>query len=265
MVDQSLLTFKYEDKRLVSSEDHYLEVNQRIRQKEKGPFIICVDTSESMYGRPEQIAKVLCLGILKMASREKRRAYLINFFDRHKKLWIFTTLPIRLMLWQNSSRCRFMAVPIFPSRCTKPFASSKPMITATLMCWSFLIFIMYRVDKEVLKEVRFYQQNHNVQFHSLTLSNDPSTQILEYFDTTWIYDPQRKGVIRELTKSLVKKHLRKILNWPFIHKSVFGFFIRAANGQNSPPTSLRKYSCSAATLRFSRLVGANFDSFSPAN
>jgi hypothetical protein len=31
------------------------------------------------------------------------------------------------------------------------------------------------------------------------------------------------------------------------------------------PTSLRKYSCSAATLRFSRLAGANFDSFSLAN
>ena len=73
------MTFKYEDKKLISSEDHYMEINQKINQKEKGPFIICVDTSESMHDRPELIAKVLCFAILKMAMNQTRKAYLINF------------------------------------------------------------------------------------------------------------------------------------------------------------------------------------------
>jgi len=203
MVDQSLLTFKYEDKRLVSSEDHYLEVNQRIRQKEKGPFIICVDTSESMYGRPEQIAKVLCLGILKMASREKRRAYLINFSIGIKTLDLYDIAnsidALAKFLKMSFYGGTDISLPLYEAirqLKTNDYRDADVLVISD--------FIMYRVDKEVLKEVRFYQQNHNVQFHSLTLSNDPSTQILEYFDTNWIYDPQRKGVIRELTKSLVK-------------------------------------------------------------
>ena len=52
--DKNLLTFRYEDRKLVQSEDHYMEINQRINQKEKVRFIVCVDTSESMTGRPSR-------------------------------------------------------------------------------------------------------------------------------------------------------------------------------------------------------------------
>ncbi|MEL6945487.1 MAG: hypothetical protein AAFO82_22770, partial [Bacteroidota bacterium] len=87
--DKGLLTFRYEDRRLVKSKDNIMEIHQKVRQKEKGPFIICVDTSESMTGRPEQIAKVLCLGILKMAISDNRRAYLINFSTGIKTLDLY--------------------------------------------------------------------------------------------------------------------------------------------------------------------------------
>ena len=50
--EKQLMTFRYEDRKLIQSEDKFTEVNQRVKQKEKGPFIVCVDTSESMTGRP---------------------------------------------------------------------------------------------------------------------------------------------------------------------------------------------------------------------
>lgn len=77
--DKSLQTFQYQDKQLITSEDQFTETNLRTKLKEKGPFIICVDTSDSMHGTPEHIAKVLCFAILKMAAKDNRRAYLINF------------------------------------------------------------------------------------------------------------------------------------------------------------------------------------------
>ena len=73
--DKKLLTFRYEDRKLIKSEDHFTEINQRINQKEKGPFIICIDTSESMEGRPEQIAKVLTLGLSLIHISEPTRPY----------------------------------------------------------------------------------------------------------------------------------------------------------------------------------------------
>lgn len=77
--EKNLLVKGFEDKVTVNSSRILYEVNQKVKLKEKGPFIVCVDTSGSMEGKPEQIAKVLCFAILKMASKENRRAFLINF------------------------------------------------------------------------------------------------------------------------------------------------------------------------------------------
>ena len=56
-IDKTLLTLQYEDKRLVKSEHQFTEVHQKVRRKEKGPFKLCVDTSMSMEGKPEEIAR----------------------------------------------------------------------------------------------------------------------------------------------------------------------------------------------------------------
>jgi uncharacterized protein with von Willebrand factor type A (vWA) domain len=199
--EKNLMTFRYEDQKLVKSEDKFVEVAQRIKMKEKGPFIICMDTSESMMGRPEQIAKVLCLGILKMAIRENRRAYLINFsigietFDLYNiansideianflRMSFHGGTDISLPLYEALNQLR-----------THDYQDADILVVSD--------FIMYRVDKEVLRDVKYFQQNKSTQFHSLTLSDDPNSKILEHFDTNWVYDPKKKGIIKELTKGL---------------------------------------------------------------
>ncbi len=46
---------------------------------EKGPLLICLDTSASMHGEPERLAKALCLEVLRLANRERRQALLFAF------------------------------------------------------------------------------------------------------------------------------------------------------------------------------------------
>lgn len=199
--DKRLLTFQYEDRRLQQSEDKYVEINQKVRQKEKGPFILCVDTSESMEGRPEQIAKVLCLGILKMAARDNRRAFLINFsagvktydlYDiansideiaRFLRMSFHGGTDISLALYEALRQLR-----------QHDYQEADVLVVSD--------FIMYRVDEETLNQVRGAQHNRGTQFHSLTLSNRPNKKILEVFDSNWIYDPEKKGVVRELRRNL---------------------------------------------------------------
>lgn len=48
----------------------------------KGPIIVGVDTSGSMYGQPEKVAKALVVELVKMARREHRSCYLITFSVR---------------------------------------------------------------------------------------------------------------------------------------------------------------------------------------
>ncbi len=45
----------------------------------KGPIILCVDTSASMHGEPERIAKAVCLEVLRLANQSGRRCYLYAF------------------------------------------------------------------------------------------------------------------------------------------------------------------------------------------
>lgn len=52
---------------------------QKKREKNEGAIIICVDTSGSMRGKPEYIAKALTLYLATKASTQKRARYLINF------------------------------------------------------------------------------------------------------------------------------------------------------------------------------------------
>lgn len=199
--DNGLLTFKYEDRKLVSSKDNIMEVYQRVRQKEKGPFIICVDTSESMEGRPELIAKVLCLGILKIAIRENRRAYLINFSIGIK------TIDLLDIANSLESVASFLKMSFYGGtdaslalyEALRQLKNNDYEDADVLMISDF---IMYKIDTDILAEIAHFQQNKNTEFHSLSLSKEANADILQRFDTNWVYNPKEKGIIRELTRGL---------------------------------------------------------------
>ncbi|WP_235895376.1 vWA domain-containing protein, partial [Helicobacter mehlei] len=90
-----LFYLKFTEKRLFCFEkqgyiDHHLEGIEEVeveiekeqeKEGEKGPIIICVDTSGSMSGDPELIVKALTLFLSVHAKREKRACYLINFSE----------------------------------------------------------------------------------------------------------------------------------------------------------------------------------------
>ena len=52
---------------------------QKSKDKNKGAIILCVDTSGSMSGEPEMVAKALTLFVASRARRKNRACYLINF------------------------------------------------------------------------------------------------------------------------------------------------------------------------------------------
>lgn len=199
--DKQLLTFRYEDRKLVKSEDHYLEVNQRVNQKEKGPFIICVDTSESMQGQPEQIAKVLTLGILKMAMHQNRKAYLINFSIG------IQTLDLHDIANSIDSIAAFLQMSFYggTDATLALYEALRQLKSNDYQDADILLvsdFIMHKLDDELLQQISHFQQNKGTQFHCLTLSDQANPQIIRYFDTNWLYDPHEKGIIRSLTQGL---------------------------------------------------------------
>ena len=84
-----LFSLKFIEKRLMSFEKmgyasetktKTLEKEKIVEKKDKkGPVIVCVDTSGSMAGEPENIAKALTLCLASMAHKQDRACYMINF------------------------------------------------------------------------------------------------------------------------------------------------------------------------------------------
>ena len=77
--EKKLQTFEFQSHFLDTTESTEKDKRQKAKESDKGPFVICVDTSGSMHGTPEYVAKVLCFAILKIAIEDKRKCYLISF------------------------------------------------------------------------------------------------------------------------------------------------------------------------------------------
>ncbi len=77
--EKKLQTFEYQAKVLSFKEEEFQDKRQKEKEEAQGPFIICVDTSGSMHGTPETVAKTLCFAILKIAIRDNRKCYLFHF------------------------------------------------------------------------------------------------------------------------------------------------------------------------------------------
>ncbi len=199
--ERSLQTFQYQDKQLVQSEDQFTRVHQRTKLKEKGPFIICVDTSDSMSGEAERIAKVICFAILRMAAQENRRAFLINFSTGIKTIDLYDIgqsldqiVGFLRMSFHGGTDITLALHEVLRQLQSDHYRDADVLIVSD--------FIMYRIEDDILKRVKFHQQNNGTQFHSLTLHKDPNAEVIEQFDTNWIYNPKHKGIVQELSGDL---------------------------------------------------------------
>ena len=198
--ERQLLTFRYDDRKLVTSTDHETEVYNRVREKERGPFILCVDTSESMSGRPEQVAKVLALGILKMAGRVKRRAYLINFSTGIQTLDLHDVArsleDIAGFLRMSFRGGTDISLPLY--ECFRQLRGDDYRDADVLVISDF---IMYKLDADIVNDMRHFQHNKATEFHALVLGEHANEEIVGAFDTTWQYDGG--GVVKRLARELL--------------------------------------------------------------
>lgn len=80
--EHALLTYLTEGKETRIHETEVWEETLKTKETprpERGPIIVCLDTSGSMHGVPETVAKALTLEAMRVAHQEKRRCYLYAF------------------------------------------------------------------------------------------------------------------------------------------------------------------------------------------
>jgi len=206
----TLLGNQYADKELINSSDTLIETRQKTKLKEKGPFIVCVDTSGSMEGEPERIAKALCFGILKMAQQEQREAYLINFSTGIKTIDL-TNLGSSLESLAKFLTLSFRGgtdITLALAECINKLNTNNYKEADVLVISDF---IMYKIEDDIELQIKQHQNNKDSKFHALILSDSPTDEALAIFDNFWVYDPFTKKIMQQLYKNVKKINTNNLI------------------------------------------------------
>jgi uncharacterized protein with von Willebrand factor type A (vWA) domain len=191
-VESQLMCFELEGTAPLSHPQEE-EVMEQIRVEDKpGPMIICVDTSGSMAGSPELIAKAISLYLASRAKTQHRECLLINFSTAIETLELSGTLGLNQLI-------------TFLGRSFRGGTDIAPALHHAIQNMNdhayrkadvLLVsdFVMRTLPTELTQSIQAAQKNKN-KFYSLSIGNLSSNhRITTHFDGQWIYNPATTSI-----------------------------------------------------------------------
>lgn len=160
-----------------------------------GPIIICVDTSGSMSGAPENIAKALTLSLSSRAVSQKRKCYLINFSTSIETLDLTPPKGINDLL-------DFLKMSFHGGTDVAPalYEGVRMMLKDDYKKADLLVisdFVLYGLSPDIVSLCKEQKQEEN-RFFALSIGSFGTQRIAEgVFDQSWTYSPQ-SGSISEI-------------------------------------------------------------------
>ncbi|WP_323902895.1 ATPase RavA stimulator ViaA [Aeromonas caviae] len=156
----------------------------------RGPFIVCVDTSGSMGGYPEECAKALFLALLKGAMEEKRGCYLMLFSTEVATLEITADTGL-----EKAERFLSMSfhggtdlVPCLEQALTQleqpAFAKADVLVISDFIAQNLPHPLLERMNRRRAQQTRF---------HAVAMSRHAKAAILRVFDNSWLLDCGLRG------------------------------------------------------------------------
>jgi len=198
--EKKLQTFEYQTKILSWEEEERKSKRQKEKEEKKGPFIICVDTSGSMHGTPETVAKTLCFTLLKMAVRDNRKCYLISFSTG------IATLNLTDLKNNLEKLIEFLSMSFNGGTDATPamrealrMLETEDYKKADVIMVSD--FVMSGFDEQTKKQIVSAKEN-KTKFHSLVISDSGNKSTIEEFDSNWAYDANNKNCVLQLVKDI---------------------------------------------------------------
>jgi len=214
--DTSLLfDMKYVEGRIMSFDMQGMSENIKEIQEEKlveisedekkGPIIICVDTSGSMNGTPETIAKAITLYMATKAIEEKRACYLINFSTGIESMDLSGAMGIQKIIkfLKKSFNGGTDASPAL-SHAVDMLEKEEYNKADILMISDF---VMGSLPQNIIEKLLKAKENKN-SFYSLAIGDIfLHKQLKSVFDNEWVYNPDNSSV-ESIIKNLEKLEKR---------------------------------------------------------
>lgn len=171
--------------------------------EKKGPMIICVDTSGSMQGEPERVAKTVAFALAQKSLEEERPCYLISFSDNYEPLDLSSYLTTDGI----SNLVDFLQKGFYGGTDPEPalrggikLMNENKWERADLLMISD--FEMGNLTPD-LKNVIEAQKKKKSRFFSLKIGTGANQDVLNCFNEQWEYNPQAKDAVRTLAKNMV--------------------------------------------------------------
>ena len=185
-VEKKLLTFYYEDKYRVEKEIPEMVEKKMWKKSKKGPIIACVDTSGSMAGVPEIVAKTIILALLRIAIRDDRDCYLISFSTG------IQTIDISDIGQNMEKLIAFLQMGFHGGTDATPaLIESLRMLNEEKYEKADVVmisdFIMGNIPEAIKKNMEDQKKN-KTKFHSIVISSQANPNVIKIFDNVWIVD-----------------------------------------------------------------------------
>ena len=197
-----LFDLKYIEGRLLcfdmeGIQNNLLEIEEEqtilsFEEEKLGPIIICVDTSGSMSGSPEIIAKAVSLYLATRAKNQNRDCYLINFSKGIETINLTDNMGLKELLYFLSKSfyggtdvepALIHAVDILKK---ENYKKSDILVISD--------FIMGNLSDNLIKNIKEIKKSHN-RLYSLAIGNLFKNQRnREIFDNEWVYNPDSNSI-----------------------------------------------------------------------
>ena len=169
------------------------EVLVEVEDKEEhGPIIICVDTSGSMQGAPETVAKAITLFMATRASEQKRNCFLINFSTGIETLDLSGSIGLsKVIKFLQRSFCGGTDASPALKYALELMKKEEYKKSDLLMVSDF---IMASLPESLQNQITLAKENEN-KFYSLSIGNIfLEKKMKSIFDNEWVYNPSNCSV-----------------------------------------------------------------------
>ncbi|MTI29902.1 VWA domain-containing protein, partial [Xanthovirga aplysinae] len=199
-VEKKLQAFELKGRDVVKRKERFQEEKSKEKPIDKGPLIICVDTSASMLGEAERMAKTLSLALLRLALKEERKCYLIAFSKKIQTLEMSelkASLPALMKFLSLSFLGGTDATPALEEAVRKFYEEDFQKAD--------LLFIsdgkIPPINQQTLSRIRLCKEKGNA-FFSLVIGRKPSLSLFKDFTDSWSYHTFDNDGLKEIVEKL---------------------------------------------------------------
>jgi uncharacterized protein with von Willebrand factor type A (vWA) domain len=189
-MEKRLLTYEMDAHELYEARRRESRMRLRPRpDRQRGPIVLCLDTSGSMAGEPELVAKTLCLAVLRVALRERRPCWAISFSSAND----LRELELSRFPQSLSELLTFLAGGFHGGTDPAPaLNAAMQRIESTDFSRADLLLVtdgIFELGEGIVSRVQAVRARMKFRFHALIAGDHASTRSLELVDMQWAWRP----------------------------------------------------------------------------